>query len=154
MALQATRPAPAGWPRISPSLAYQDPVRAIDWLVAAFGFSVRIKVADDSGGIQHSELTFGEAVVMVAGERLQGTSPARSPKSLAGAATQGLFVYVDDIEAHYTQALAAGARVERPLATTDYGADYWIDRGYTVLDPEGHTWHFAQRMSTVPATLS
>ena len=151
MALQATRPTPAGWPRISPSLAYQDPVRAIDWLVAAFGFSVRIKVPDDSGGIVHSELTFGEAVVMVAGERLQGTSLARSPKSLAGATTQGLFVYVDDIEAHYARALAAGARVERPLATTDYGADYWIDRGYTVLDPEGHAWHFAQRMSTVPA---
>jgi uncharacterized glyoxalase superfamily protein PhnB len=148
MALQATHPTPAGWPRMSSSLAYQDPVRAIDWLVAAFGFSVRIKVPDDAGGIRHSELTFGEAVVMVAGERAHGPSPARSPKSLQGASTQGLFVYVDDIEAHYARALAAGAQLARELATTDYGGEYWTDRGYSVLDPEGHTWHFAQRMRT------
>jgi uncharacterized glyoxalase superfamily protein PhnB len=146
MAHQATHPTPAGWPRISSSLAYQEPARAIDWLVAAFGFSVRIKVPDGSGGIQHSELTFGEAVVMVAGERSHGPTSARSPKSLNGATTQGLFVYVDDIEAHYTRALAAGAVVARELATTDYGPEYWTDRGYTVLDPEGHTWHFAQRL--------
>jgi uncharacterized glyoxalase superfamily protein PhnB len=148
MALQATRPTPAGWPRISSSLAYQDPVRAIDWLVTAFGFSVRIKVPDDAGGIRHSELTFGEAVVMVAGERSHGPSPVRSPKSLQGATTQGLFVYVDDIEAHYTRALAAGAQLARELATTDYGGEYWSDRGYSVLDPEGHSWHFAQRLRT------
>jgi len=131
---------------MSSSLAYQDPVRAIDWLVAAFGFSVRLKVPDDAGGIRHSELTFGEAVVMVAGERSHPPLLARSPKSLDGANSQALFLYVDDIEAHYTQALGAGAVVVRELATTDYGADYWADRGYAVLDPEGHTWHFAQRL--------
>jgi uncharacterized glyoxalase superfamily protein PhnB len=133
---------------MSSSLAYQDPVRAIDWLGAAFGFAVRIKVPDASGGIMHSELTFGDAVVMVAGERSHGASLARSPKSLNGATTQGLFVYVDDIQAHYTRALAAGAVVLRELATTDYGAEHWTDRGYAVLDPEGHSWHFAQRLRT------
>jgi uncharacterized glyoxalase superfamily protein PhnB len=79
---------------------------------------------------------------------LHGATPARSPKSLHGANTQGLFIYVDDIEAHYTRALGSGAHVERELATTDYGPEYWSDRGYTVLDPEGHTWHFAQRIRT------
>jgi uncharacterized glyoxalase superfamily protein PhnB len=146
MELQTTRPTPAGWPRLSASLAYQDPARAIDWLVSAFGFSVRIKVPDDAGGIQHSELVFGDAVVMVAGERPHAALVSRSPKSLAGANTQALFLYVDDIEAHYTRALAAGAVVARELATTDYGAGYWTDRGYAVRDPEGHTWHFAQRL--------
>jgi len=144
--VQTTRPTPPGWPRISSSLAYQDPARAIDWLVRAFGFSVRVKVPDGDGGIRHSELTFGDAVVMVAGERPQPPMPARSPRSLDGANTQALFIYVDDIEAHYTQALSEGAVVARALATTDYGADYWTDRGYTVLDPEGHAWHFAQRL--------
>jgi uncharacterized glyoxalase superfamily protein PhnB len=148
MALQVTRPTPAGWPRMSSSLAYQDPVRAIDWLVAAFGFEVRIRIPDDAGGIRHSELTFGEAVVMVAGEYSHGPTSARSPKSLSGANTQALFLYVDDIEAHYTRALASGAVLARELTTTDYGAEYWSDRGYTVLDPEGHTWHFAQRLRT------
>jgi uncharacterized glyoxalase superfamily protein PhnB len=146
MTSPVTRPTPPGWPRISSSLAYLDPVRAIDWLVTAFGFSVRIKVADGAGGIMHSELTFGEGVVMVAGERSHGPTAARSPKSLNGAVTQSLFVYVDDIEAHFQRATAAGAVVARELATTDYGAEYWTDRGYAVLDPEGHTWHFAQRL--------
>jgi uncharacterized glyoxalase superfamily protein PhnB len=146
MDVQATYPTPAGWPRMSASLAYQDPVRAIDWLKAAFGFGVRIIVPDGAGGIRHSELTFGEAIVMVAGEQPQGPLRARSPKSLDGVNTQALFTYVDDIEAHYTRALAAGAVVKRELATTDYGPEYWCDRGYTVLDPEGHAWHFAQRL--------
>jgi uncharacterized glyoxalase superfamily protein PhnB len=150
MAEQTTRAPPAGWPRASSSLAYQDPVRAIDWLVAAFGFVVRIKVPDDAGSIMHSELTFGEAVIMVAGERSHGATPARSPKSLNGANTQGLFIYVDDIEAHFVRAKASGAVVARELATTDYGGEYWSDRGYSVLDPEGHTWHFAQRLRTGP----
>jgi uncharacterized glyoxalase superfamily protein PhnB len=152
MTVQVTRPTPDGWPRLSASLAYQDPVRAIDWLVAAFGFEVRIKIPDDAGGIMHSELTFGEAVVMVAGERAHGPVIARSPKSLNGAATQALFVYVDDIEAHFTRARASGAVEVRALATTDYGAEYWSDRGYTVLDPEGHPWHFAQRLRTGPTS--
>jgi uncharacterized glyoxalase superfamily protein PhnB len=38
--------------------------------------------------------------------------------------------------------------VLRELATTDYGAEHWTDRGYAVLDPEGHSWHFAQRLRT------
>ena len=148
MTVQVTRPTPPGWPRISASLAYKDPVRAIDWLVSAFGFSVRISIPDDKGGIQHSELTFGDGVVMVAGERSHGPVSARSPKSLEGVSTQALFIYVDDIESHYARARSAGAVVARELATTDYGAEHWSDRGYTVLDPEGHTWHFAQRLRT------
>ena len=147
MSLQVTRATPLGWPRISASLAYQDAVRAIDWLVTAFGFTVRIKVPDGSGGVMHSELTFGEGVVMVASEKAQLPHATRSPKSL-GAGTQALFVYVDDIEAHYTRAVGAGGQVTRELATTDYGPENWVDRGYTVLDPEGHAWHFAQRIST------
>lgn len=152
MGKQTNRAPPAGWPRASSSLAYQDAVRAIDWLVAAFGFAVRIKVPDDAGGIRHSELTFGEAVIMVAGERSHGPTPARSPKSVNGANTQGLFIYVDDIEAHFTRARASGAVVVRELATTDYGAEHWSDRGYSVLDPEGHTWHFAERLRTGPSS--
>jgi uncharacterized glyoxalase superfamily protein PhnB len=151
MDLQATRPSPAGWPRLSVSMAYQDPVRAIEWLQAAFGFGVRITVPDGAGGIRHSELTFGDAVVMVAGEQPQGPVRARSPKSLDGVNTQGLFIYVDDIDAHYARALKAGAVVKRELATTDYGPEHWSDRGYAVLDPEGHGWYFAQRLRS-PAT--
>ncbi len=56
----------------------------IDWLCDAFGFELRLKVEGEGGSIEHSEITFGDAVVMVSGER-QGvarfgtTSSARSP---------------------------------------------------------------------------
>jgi len=151
MTQHSLKPTPRGWPRISASLSYQDPVRAIDWLCEAFGFEVRLKVQADDGSIVHSELQFGDGVVMVGGEddRHGGVS-GRSPKSLGGANTRGLFVYVDDIEAHYARATAAGARVVRALATSDYGADHWSDRGYGAIDPEGHLWHFAQRLRDPP----
>jgi len=96
------KPTPKGWPRISSALVYQDPARAIDWLCKAFGFEVRLKVEGDGGAIVHSELTFGEGLIMVAGETPAGLRVlARSPRSLGGANTQSLCVYVDDAEAHH-----------------------------------------------------
>src|SRR5690606_37481574 len=62
---QTRKPAPAGWPRISSAVFYDDAARAIDWLCAAFGFEVRLKVEGDGGRIEHSELTFGDGLIMV-----------------------------------------------------------------------------------------
>ncbi len=56
---------PQGWPRISSALFYDDPQTAIDFLCEAFGFEVRLKVEGEGGRIEHSELTFGEGLVMV-----------------------------------------------------------------------------------------
>jgi uncharacterized glyoxalase superfamily protein PhnB len=146
------RPPPAGWPRLSSSLVYRDPARAIEWLCAAFGFEKRLVVPDDEGGIAHSQLTFGEAVVMVSGEGGWQSAPERafkqSPASLGGANTQSLMVYVDDVAAHFARARAAGATIVRELQVEDYGPDHWADEGYGCLDPEGHTWYFAQRIRT------
>src|SRR5215510_6888691 len=93
---------PAGWPRISSSLFYQDPAKAIDWLCRAFGFQVRIKVEGEGGKIEHSELEFGEGVIMVASASRERR--AASPSSLEGMNTQNLFTYVDDVDAHYARA--------------------------------------------------
>ena len=60
---------PGGWPRISSAIYCRDPARMIDWLCDAFGFEVRIKVEGDGGRIEHSELTYGEGLVMVSRER-------------------------------------------------------------------------------------
>jgi uncharacterized glyoxalase superfamily protein PhnB len=148
MSRASLKPAPAGWPRISASICYQDAAAAIDWLCRAFGFELRLKVEGADGGIVHSELTFGsDGLIMVAGEsRADAHWLARSPKSLHEANTQGLAIYVDDVDAHCAQAQAAGARIARPLQTTDYGADYWTDRSYGALDPEEHIWFFMQRI--------
>jgi uncharacterized glyoxalase superfamily protein PhnB len=142
---------PAGWPRISSCVFYDDAPAAIDWLCRAFGFEVRLKVEGDDGSIVHSELTFGEGLVGVntAGEKAHGGEYQRrftSPRSVDGRNTQTLCVFVDDVDAHCERARKAGAQVFREPATNDYGDDYWSDRSYGALDPEGHTWWFIQRI--------
>ncbi len=139
------RASPPGWPRISSALFYDEPAKAIDWLCRAFGFSVRLKVEGEDGCIEHSELLLGEGVVMVADSKRRAAY-RRSPRALDGANTQCLMAYIDDVEAHYAQARAAGAKVVTELKNTDYGEDYWEDRGYEVEDLEGHHWYFLQRL--------
>lgn len=141
------KPPPPGWPRMSASVFYEDPLTAIDWLARAFGFEVRLKIVDDNGRLAHSELTFGEAVVMVgsAGGKEPYQQRQKSPRA-SGGVTQALAFYIDDVDAHYARAVAAGATVLRELRTDDYGADYWSDRTYGASDPEGHLWWFIQRM--------
>jgi uncharacterized glyoxalase superfamily protein PhnB len=139
------RDTPPGWPRISSAVYYEDPFKAIDWLCRAFGFEVRMKVEGANGTLEHSELVFGEGVVMVGA--MQAKSPyRRSPLALGGANTQNLMLYVDDVETHCARARAAGAKVIAEPTTVDYGAEYWEDRGYEVEDPEGHHWWFIQRL--------
>ena len=140
-------PTPPGWPQISSSLTYEDASSAIDWLCKAFGFEVRIKVPGPDGKVMHSELTFGSGVVMV-GDLREGHGPPnrKPPAAVGGANTQNLFVYVDDVEAHFARAKAAGARIVSEPATTDYGEEYWADHGYACVDVGGHHWWFAQRV--------
>lgn len=146
-------PPPSDWPRLSSSLYYREAGKMIDWLCEAFGFELRLKVEGDAGRVEHSELTYGEAVVMVGDER-SGTRwgvDMSSPASVGGANTQGLMLYVDDADAHCARARAAGARIVDEPSVHDYGEDYWADRSYGALDPEGHMWWFSQRLRSRPA---
>lgn len=142
------KPTPTGWPRMSASVYYDDPHAAIAWLCRAFGFELKLKVEGEDGTIHHSQLTFGDALVMVGGT--QGKEPwqalNRSPQSIDGAITQALALFVDDVDAHHTRAVASGARIVRAPETNDYGPDYWSDRSYGCLDLEGHLWWFMQRI--------
>lgn len=147
------KPAPPDWPRISSSAAYEDAAKAIDWLCRAFGFEVRLKIDGEGGTIEHSELVFGEGLVMVSDARRSaqtGRGFRKSPRALGGANTQSMMVYVDDVEAHCKRAREAGAKIVSEPKTTDYGAEYWSDRGYEAEDPEGHHWSFYERLRNPP----
>src|SRR6188472_3776647 len=109
------KPPPRGWPRISSSLYYDDAGAAIDWLCEVFGFEVRLKIEGEGGRIEHSELTYGEGLIMV-GSVGGKTSrpdplPGQSPRALGGANTQSLCVMVDDADAHCSAARKAGAKI-------------------------------------------
>ena len=69
-----------------------------------------------------------------------------SPKSIDGAITQSFAFHIDDVDAHAARAVAVGAVLIRAPQTNDYGDDYWADRSYGALDPEGHLWWFMQRV--------
>lgn len=150
MASHTTRPPPPDWPRISSAVFYDDAAAAIDWLTRAFGFVVRLRIEGEAGRIEHSELTFGDGLVMVGstGGRADRAAPlpCASPRKIGGFNTQALCVCVDDADAHCAQARQAGARIVDEPTTVDYGEDYWADRSYRAEDPEGHQWWFMQRV--------
>ena len=135
---------PKGWPRISSAVFYDDAPAAIDWLQKALGFELRLKVEGEGGRIEHSELVFGDGLVMVgsAGKR----PGCASPRSLHGANTQAMCIYVDDVDAGCERARAAGGEITQEPETHDYGEDYWADRSCEIADPEGHRWWLMQRV--------
>lgn len=138
-------PLPSDWPQLSAAVYYDEPARAIDWLCAAFGFAVKMKIEGENGEIHHSELTYGAALIMVSGTARPDLCGV-SPRALDGRNTQGLMMYVEDVDAHCATARAGGAQITKEPTDTDYGEGYWADRGYEAIDCEGHRWWFAQRI--------
>ncbi len=119
---------------VYPSLTYDDARFAIDWLTRAFGFEPRFIVPGNGNRVEHSELSFGNAVLMISSPKAEFDRV--SPRHSQGL-PQALSLYVADPDAHFAQAMQAGAKLVRPLQDEEYGA-----RGYMIADPEGHLWYF------------
>jgi len=119
---------------IFPILRYNDARGAIRWLCAAFGFEEVFSVPESGDYVRHAQLKLGKNLVMVGSVRPD--DGVMSPKAL-GAASQMLAVYVEDPDAHFGRAKAAGANIMYPPTDTDFGS-----REYHVLDLEGHPWTF------------
>ena len=133
----------ADWrPSLMSALCYQDPKAALAWLEQAFGFEVLMLIEDGEGNLVHSEMRFGNAVVMIGNE---WTADHKSPKSIGGKNTQTEHIQVTtDVDAHCERARAAGAEILMEPANQFYG-----DRTYRCRDPEGHIWTLAQTVETV-----
>lgn len=116
-----------------PCLVYADAPRAIDWLCTAFGFTRRLVVPDEDGGVRHSELSLGAGVIMVSSAKPGGRLPPGRP----GGSPSGTAVYVPDPDAHHARAVQAGAEIIQPLKDEHFGA-----RLYVARDLEGHQWCF------------
>jgi uncharacterized glyoxalase superfamily protein PhnB len=129
------RPTSPGWPRIASSLYYRDAGRMIDWLCDALDFELRLKVEGEGGRIEHSELTYGDGVIMVGSETTGAAAERFATNRLSPLSAGG-----------NTRARAAGARIVAEPELHDYGDDYWADRSYGAIDPEGHLWWISQRI--------
>lgn len=129
---------------LSSALSYKDPKAAFRWLEEAFGFEPLFVILDAEGNLAHSEMTFGDSVVMVGTE---WTEKHRSPKSIDGINTQTVHIQIEeDVDAHCERARKAGANIMQEPSTQFYG-----DRTYRCTDPEGHIWTIGQtvqRMSS------
>jgi uncharacterized glyoxalase superfamily protein PhnB len=134
---------------VVPVVFYKDPIAALRWLEAAFGFELGMLVTDSEGRVGHAEMTWRGAGIGVGGEwasdELLGPASLKSPASLAGAGTQFVRIFMDQgIDEHCARAKAAGARVTQEPQNQFYG-----DRTYRALDLEGHVWNFAQQVKAM-----
>jgi len=130
------------YPGLSSAVCYVDPRAAIAWLERAFGFEVSMLIEDAEENVVHSEMRFGECVVMVGGE---WSEDHKSPRSIGGKNTQTVHIQIDtDVNAHCERARLAGAEIIMEPANQFYG-----DRSYRCRDPEGHIWTVAQTVETV-----
>jgi uncharacterized glyoxalase superfamily protein PhnB len=125
------------WPAIIPYIRYEDAPAMLDWLEEAFGFKRRV-VYEEGARIVHAEVAYGNGMFMMGSTDDDGDeTAAKTPRQLGGEATGGMYVVVDDADAHCAQARAAGAQIVRELRDEDFGS-----RDYVARDPEGHTWTF------------
>ena len=114
----------ADTPSIVPYLSYADGPAAIDFLTRAFGLRVNVRQDADDGSVQHAELVHGNGVILMGTADLPKGSP-------------GIYLVVDDVDAHHDRATAAGAEVVYGPEDTEWGTRRWRGR-----DPEGHEWTF------------
>ena len=123
--------------RMIPTLRYRDAVAAIDWLCTAFGFEQHLVVPNETGGIAHAQLVQGELMIMLgSGDDGPYDRLIRAP-SEAGGVTQAPYIVVEDPDAVYGLAKAAGAEMVMEIEDWDHGG-----RGFSCRDPEGHVWNF------------
>lgn len=124
---------------ITPYLLYADCEAALDWLARAFGFEEVLRYTGAAGYVNHAEMRLGEAQIFM-GDPGDGY---RNPREL-GQETVGLYVEVEDADAVYERARAAGAEILEEPHDTEYG-----HRRFTARDPEGHHWYFAHVLAEV-----
>jgi uncharacterized glyoxalase superfamily protein PhnB len=120
-------------PNIYPAIRYADARAAIEWLKKAFGFEELIVVPGENGTVRHAELRLGPGVIMLGGG---GKAKTERPRGFEDVDIS-LYVAVDDPDAHFARAKAAGAEITSEPYDTDHGS-----RDYEALDLEGNVWWF------------
>lgn len=135
------------YPTVIPMIAYEDGVAALEWLTEAFGFRERARQVGPDGRLSHGEMEAGDGVIMLATPTPDYQSPKRHRLTCAQARKwsavpwiiDGVLVHVEDLDAHYARAKAAGATILSEIEEGPPG------RRYRAEDLEGHRWFFFQR---------
>jgi PhnB protein len=137
----AVKAIPDGYEGAVPYLSCKNAAAAIDFYGKAFGAGELMRMTQPDGRVGHAEIQIGAARIMLADEFPE--MGFRSPASLGGSPV-GIHIYVADVDALAERAVAAGAKLLRPVADQFYG-----DRSATLEDPFGHRWFFATHKEDV-----
>ena len=136
-------PVPAGYHTVTPYISLKGASKALEFYQRAFGAEVLVRMDMPDGRVGHAEIKIGDSIIFLSDE-MPMPGCARSPQTL-GATTGGLYLYVEDVDKAFQQAVDAGGKVTSPV--TDM---FWGDRHGAFTDPFGHTWS----LSTHTADLS
>ncbi|MGF1499256.1 MAG: VOC family protein [Elainellaceae cyanobacterium] len=136
------KPIPDRYQTATPYLVISGAERAIAFYQEAFGAIELMRLTDNTGKIAYAEVKIGSSQLMLADE--YPNMSFHSPQSLGGTSVT-IMLYVDAVDAQFSQAVAAGATVIRPVADQFFG-----DRSGMLSDPFGHVWTIATHIEDVP----
>jgi len=125
-------PIPKGFHTVTPALTVRNAAEAIEFYKKALGAQELMRMQSPDGKISHAELKIGDSIIFISDEFPNMGN--KSPQSLGGS-TGNLYLYVEDVDKTYKQALQAGGKEK--MAVQDM---FWGDRYGQFLDPYGHLW--------------
>lgn len=139
--VSGVEPIPKGFHTITTCLMVRGADRAIEFYKKAFGAEELFRMPGPDGKVMHAEIRIGNSPVMIAEEMPEYGS--KSPQALGGSPVN-IFLYVEDADKAFNQAVSAGATVTMPLAD-----QFWGDRYGKLADPFGHQWSVATHVEDV-----
>jgi len=134
---KAKSPVPQGHHTVTPQLTLENAAQTITWYTKALGAQEVSRAVGPDGKILHAEIRAGDSPIMLNDAMMGG----KGPKALGGSPAS-LWVYVEDCDALYNRAKAAGAKIaDGPMGQMQ--DQFWGDRCGSIIDPEGYTWTIA-----------
>src|SRR5438046_1583534 len=130
---------PEGFHTVTPQLTLDNAAQTIDWYKKAFGAEEKARAVGPDGKILHADLRIGDSRIMVNDVMGEG----KGPKAFGGSPTS-LWIYVEDCDALFNRAVAAGGKVA-PGPMGQMQDQFWGDRCGTLTDPQGYKWTIATR---------
>jgi PhnB protein len=137
----AVQPVPEGYNTVTPYLAVPNAAEAIDFYTRALGAKERVRMGGPGDSIMHAELELGDSLIMLSDPFPQAST--KTPNELGGTSVN-IFIYVEDTDAAYKQAVDAGA-----TSLMEPDDIFWGDRFSSFQDPFGHTWTIATHIEDV-----
>ncbi len=134
---RAKNPIPAGHHTVTPQLTLDNAAQAIEWYKQALGAEEKGRAVGPDGKIMHAEIQIGDSRIMLNDPMMGG----KGPKAIGGSPAS-LWIYVEDCDALFNRAVAAGGKVaDGPMG--QMANQFWGDRCGTLTDPQGYKWTIA-----------